>query len=350
MRWQEAARRRTLAVGLAAAMTLGGCAVQAPALLASPPAGLPAQAELDATPFFPQTDYHCGPAALATALTASGISAAPEDLSGRIFLPARQGTLQAEMLAGARRAGAVPTVIPGTLDALLREVAAGHTVVVLQNLGLPVAPSWHYAVVVGYDLAGDEIVLRSGVTRREVMSLRTFEHTWRRAGHWAFVALPPGQWPVTATEASVVAAAVGFERTAPPALSRKVYAEALQRFPDSLSLSMGLANVTHASGDRAQAAELFRAAALAHRSAPAWINLSATLLELGRPQAALDAADAALSLDDARWRLRAEAAHEAARLVLQGTPAAAASPGAAAVREQMPERRMREPSPGDQPK
>jgi hypothetical protein len=59
-----------------------------------------------------------------------------------------RGHAEAEMLSGARRHGAVATVIRGTLEARLREVAAGHTVMVLQNLGLSFVPLWHYAVVV----------------------------------------------------------------------------------------------------------------------------------------------------------------------------------------------------------
>ena len=90
------------------------------------------------------------------------------------------------------------------LAALLRAVAAGHPVVVRQTLSLAIAPRWHYAVVVGYDLAARELVLRSGTTERELLSLSTFEHTWERSGHWAFVALAPGELP--AMEAIVVVA------------------------------------------------------------------------------------------------------------------------------------------------
>ena len=46
---------------------------------------------------------------------------------------------------------------------LLQEVAAGHPVIVLQNLGLEWIPVWHYSVVIGYDLSRGQLVLRSGL-------------------------------------------------------------------------------------------------------------------------------------------------------------------------------------------
>lgn len=301
------ARRAWLAATLALLMALmAGCAVQTETLRRAPPSGLAPRVELAATPFFPQTDYHCGPAALATVLSGLSREATPRRLGDEVFLPARTGTLQIEMIAGARRHGAVATKLPGTLESLLRELQAGHPVVVLQNLGLSWYPAWHYAVLVGYDLAAGDVILRSGTTERLVLPMRTFEHTWVRAGSWGFVALPPGQWPATAEEAAVVEAAVGFERAASPAQAVRAYRSALQRFGGSLSLQMGLGNSLHASGDRAAAAQAFEDATRRHpASAPAWMNLASTRVELGQREAALAAARQAVAVADATWADRA---------------------------------------------
>jgi hypothetical protein len=77
---------------------------QNPALPSVSPPLLPSAIELDQSPFFPQEEFHCGPAALATTLNAAGIGATPEELARQVFLPARRGSLQAEMPAAARRA------------------------------------------------------------------------------------------------------------------------------------------------------------------------------------------------------------------------------------------------------
>ena len=289
---------------------IAGCAVQTQALRALPPAGLVPRAELTATPFFAQTEYRCGPAALATALAAAGLPADPAELGPAVFLPARTGTLQIEMIAGARRQGAVATRIGTTLEAALREVAAGRPVVVLQNLGLTWIPAWHYAVLVGYDIPLGDVFLRSGTTQREALPMRTFEHTWARSGFWAFVVLPPGQWPATAGEAAVVEASVGFERSGTPQQAVAVYRSALERHPDNLTLAIGLGNSLYAAGDKGAAAAAFRAAAERHRSSAAWVNLSTTLLELGDRDGARDAARAAQALADPAWRAQIEAAVE----------------------------------------
>lgn len=283
---------------------LAGCAVQAGAWMGEPPAGLPLRAELTKTPFFPQTDLYCGPAALATALGAIGIAASPGTLSRDVFLPTRGGSLQAEMLAGARRHGAVAVRTPGTVEALLREVAAGSVVVVLLNLGLAIAPRWHYAVVVGYDLERRELEMRSGTTERDRIALRTFEHTWARAQHWAFVAVPPGRWPVGVSREAAVEAAIGFERSAPPAQALRVYETALARWPDSLPLAIGLGTAAHATGDAARAKAVFRRAGEQHESGAAWLNLAQLLQAEGRRDDAIAAARRALR--DPLWERQAQ--------------------------------------------
>ena len=269
-------RRRTLAA-LAPAW-LAACAAppQTAALRSSlhARAGARAPVELDDTPFFPQTELQCGPAALATVLAAAGHPADPARLAEEVFLPARGGTLQAEMLAGARRHGALAVTLPQRLDALMAELDAGTPVVVLQNLGLSFAPRWHYAVLVGHDLAADTLVLRSGTTRRATMGFTPFEHTWARSGHWAFVALAPGRLPASADEASVTQALLAFERVASAEDAARGYGVASARWPDSLTLAMGLGNTRHAAGDMAGAAAAFEQAARRHDSAAAWNNLA----------------------------------------------------------------------------
>ena len=296
-------RRRWLQAGLSWPVSaLVGCGTQpmVPGTVSS--LGLPAAIDLDATPFFPQTAYQCGPAALATALGAIGIAARPEQLADQVFLPARQGSLQIEMLAAARRAGQVPTRIAGGLALLLQELAAGNVVVLLQNLGFDAAPVWHYAVAVGYSLGRGELVLRSGTTRRQVMAFTVFEQTWARADDWGFVVLPPGQWPVTATRSAVIEAAIGYERLAPPALALRAYASASQRWPNDLALTMGLGNSAFAAGQKVLAADSFARAARAHRSTPAWLNLGRTLLDAGLADSAWRVALEAEYLADPAWR------------------------------------------------
>jgi tetratricopeptide (TPR) repeat protein len=284
------------------ALALAGCAT--PPMTASlsthaPPA-LAQPTLLAAVPFFAQRDYQCGPAALAMALAAAGAPVSAETLVPEVYLPARQGSLQAEMLATARRHGALAVELPPRLDAVLTEVAGGRPVIVLQNLALPVLPRWHYAVVIGFDLARDAVVLHSGTTPRLELPLAVFERTWARSGHWAMVASAPDALPTTPDGGALLAAAVALERVDPAAAAR-AYAALVRRDPGLGGAWFALGNAQHAAGDLGAAEQAFtRAADLDPGSADAWNNLALTQLALGRLAEARAAALRALAVGGPR--------------------------------------------------
>jgi hypothetical protein len=197
----RAARWATL---VAAALVLAGCGVLIPqtvGLRTDWPAGVPREVELTQVPFFPQDDYQCGPAALATIMSQAGVRVEPQSLVDEVWLPSRHGSLQVEMLATPRRHGLVSYRLEPHYVDLLREVAAGHPVVVLQDVGLmtPLIAEWHYAVVNGYDYATGTIFLRSGKNPRQQMPFSYFERTWLAGKYWAMVVTPPEEIAATAT-------------------------------------------------------------------------------------------------------------------------------------------------------
>ena len=291
-----------LVVGLLVASLLGGCATapQFAALERQWPAQLPARVLLADVPFFPQDDYLCGPATLAMVAQAAGKPVTPEELTPQVYLPQRQGALQLEMLAAARRQGLVAYPIEPTLQALLTEVASGAPVLVLQNLSLPVSPLWHYAVVIGYDQVRREIVLHSGTTPRLVMPLSTFEYTWARSAHWAVRVTPPSQLPVTASADAWGRAVAPLERVDAEAAHR-AYATGLEAWPQDRIGWLGLGNTAYALGRIEQAAHAYEAATQAHPDfADAWSNLAQVRLEQGRLAAAQDAITRAVALGGPR--------------------------------------------------
>ncbi|PPC95746.1 PA2778 family cysteine peptidase [Methylotenera mobilis] len=268
---------------------------------------LPRQHELTKTPFFPQELYHCGPAALATALNAIDINVTPDQLVPEVYIPARQGSLQIEMLAASRRHGALSVKVAPRLDAVLKEVAAGNVVVVMQNLGLSWAPSWHYAVVVGYNLEQEKIWLRSGTFERFEMTLSTFQRTWARSEYWAFVALKPGSLPASDDPDAVAKAIVAFEKNSNKKDAYLSYDAAVKRWPDHLVLLMGLGNSAYALGNYSHATSAFRDATTAHPdSAAAHNNLANMLMILGDAKAAKLAAEKALALAGADQAMRVQ--------------------------------------------
>jgi hypothetical protein len=108
---RKAVENARLAAGVFFVLLLTGCASLAPQTATLRETfhtkGLPERVELTEVPFFPQTEYQCGPAALATVLAASGAKVTPDELVPQVYLPERKGSLQVEMLAAARRHGLV---------------------------------------------------------------------------------------------------------------------------------------------------------------------------------------------------------------------------------------------------
>ena len=297
------ARRLAGVFFLAAA--LGGCAViipQTEELRTVWPAELPERVELAQVPFFPQTEYQCGPAALATALVHSKVAVTPEQLVPQVYLPARQGSLQVEMLATPRRYGMVSYQLAPRMADVLREVAAGNPVIVLQNYGVKVYgvnlfPLWHYAVVAGYDQAKGEVVLRSGEKQRLSMPFMVLEYTWQNGDHWAMVTVPPDRIPATATEDGYIAAIAAMERVGKPPAAIVAYENFLRRWPDNLAAHVGLANGHYALGELRAAEEVLRRAAGRHPDSVVVLNnLAQTLSDQKRNDEALTFIERALAI------------------------------------------------------
>lgn len=272
-----------------------GCATPQPKIgMAS--LTIPPQVELSEVPFYAQDEHQCSPAALAMLLNAGGVAVLPHQLESQVYLPSRKGSLQVEMLAATRRNGLLAYELKPELAAVLAEVAAGSPVLVLQNLALSWYPVWHYAVVVGYDLRREEVILRSGREQRKVMTIDHFVSTWRHANNWAIVAVQPGVLPVSAKEDTYVAAAVAFDKTSASS-HESLFAVALSRWPNNLTALIGSGNACYQQGEMVCAEKHYRQATLNHPdSAIAFNNLSLILAEQQRFSEALSAVNHAIAL------------------------------------------------------
>ena len=288
---------RQIAGVLLSAFLLGGCAAIVPQsvqLTEAWPAGLPDTAELTDVPFFAQDDYQCGPTSLAETLRYAGVAVQPNDLVPEVYVPGRHGTLQVEMLAAPRRHGLVSYKLDDSLETVLREVAAGHPVIVLQDFGVWPVKIWHYAVVIGYDGPSSRVVMRSGLKERQVAPFAALEYTWKGSDRWAMVTVPPERVPATADRDRYVEAVTAFARVAPPQASRKAYEAALARWPGTLEAQVGLANAYYALHELKKAEVLLREAAAAHpESVPVLNNLAQVLSDEGRVDEALSTLDVA---------------------------------------------------------
>lgn len=300
-------------------MALAGCTTLPESVWPNPERSI--AIEISDTPFFPQNRYQCGPAALATLLVHSGISTSADALVRSVYVPARKGSLQVEMLAATRAAGRLAYPIAPTLDAVIAELEAGRPVLVLQNLGISWIPRWHYAVIVGIDSEDDTVILRSGTDERRRTRTNLFLRTWQRSGFWGFVAVQPGQLPAQPEPARYFNSAADLEATGRSEAAHRAWSAALQRWPDSAVPPFGLANVALSQGQNAAALGWYQETL--ERSPDhlmARNNMAYALAELGRLDDAIALLESASNLasdasraaiDESLEELRARALEKA---------------------------------------
>jgi tetratricopeptide (TPR) repeat protein len=277
---------RSLALWLCCAASLAGCAgidsrIASYGDLSNP-------VELTGVPFYSQERYQCGPAALTTLLVSSAANTSLEAVTEQVYLPGRQGSLQAELIAATRANERIPYVLDGSLRTLIAELEAGRPVLVLQNLGVSWYPRWHYAVVVGIDPAADRVILRSGTERRRLTPTRTFLRTWKRGDYWALVTLEPGELPATAEKAHYVAAVAGVAATGHTEAAYAGWQAGLARWPEDTNGLFGLASAAYDLERYNEAERLYRQLLRSDPDQhPARNNLAYALLAQGQRDAAL---------------------------------------------------------------
>ena len=280
---------------LALPIFLSGCGILSSERLPQTPGG-PAKATVAKVPFFPQEDLQCGPAALAMVLNWSGVAVQPAELTPEVFTPGLKGSLQSALIGAVRRHGRVAYPITGS-EAMMAELAAGHPVIVLVNLGLSWYPKWHYAVVIGFDQERDEVILHSGLTANEHLRSGVFLNIWKRGEYWGLLVLPPNRLPNNVAEETWLEAVAGLERAEQWRGAATGYATAQKKWPQSFGATMGLGNSRYRLHDLSGAAEAFRRATLLEpENGMAFNNLAMVLADQGKRKEALAMAQRAVEL------------------------------------------------------
>lgn len=220
---------------------------------------VPTRATVAGVPLIQQEAFYCGPTSIAMVMQWSGHDVTQDDIASLAFSPGAGGTYLADMIGSARRKGQLAVEI-NNFDALLSEISAGHPVIVFQNLGLGIAPVWHYGVVTGYDLQKDEVYLNSGQLDQMLMPFALFERTWRRGDFWGLVVLPPDDLPVSVSETKVLQAAAALERVEQYRAAETLYETGAARWPDNWLWQFGLGNARYVQGDLRGARQALRQA------------------------------------------------------------------------------------------
>lgn len=270
-----------------------------------------AAVELKNVPFFAQEKFYCGPSTLAMVLNHAGEETEPNKLAELVYLPGRQGSLQLEMLAAPRRLGYLSYQIEPKLPALFDALNAGTPVVVLLNLSLPIAPQWHYAVVVGYQPDTNDIILRSGPKERELIPVATFLKLWERSKNWGFTVIKPNQEPASYVNAqNYLNSTVALERSSPEKAGQ-AYQQGAKAWPKEPWFHFGLGNLAFNAKKYGEAVQNYnKAVGVYPDMADAWNNLAEALVKLDRKSEARAAINKAIAIGGSRLAVYQETAQK----------------------------------------
>jgi tetratricopeptide (TPR) repeat protein len=215
-------------------------------------------------------------------LTSQDVPVTPEQLVPRVYLPEREGSLKVELVAAARQYGLLVYPLEANLADILAEIDAGHPVLVMQNLGFDWFPQWHFAVVVGYDPAEEELILHTDTRRANRQSMKVFYRTWDRAGQWSAVILPPSDFPATVQPLPFLEAAHDLEVTGQRAAAFTAFQAAAERWPDEPAARLGMGNIAFARQEWVQAVGYYLNTVKTFPGlAPGWNNLAHALARAG---------------------------------------------------------------------
>ena len=280
------------------ALFLQSCATKTPRTdaLVKNHAGLPKSFQIDSVPFIKQTENHCSPASLAMILKSKQRPADLNELSSQMITPGKKGTFSTDLITTVIRQGMIPVQITD-LKAVLTEISSGNPVLVFQNLGFSWRPTWHYAVALGYDLSGPDMILHSGKHKFYKTDMRLFERSWSMANSWGLLVLVPGTLAATVDDLGHVAGISGLEKLGKLDDAQISYEAVLNKWPQSLPALIGIGNVLYAKKDfQGSVNQLSKATSFHPLSATAWHNLATAQGAAGKVEAARISSKQALSL------------------------------------------------------
>ena len=144
-------------------------------------------------PFYPQTQYQCGPASLATVLNYWGRHVTPEQIAQEIYRPGMKGTLSLDLWQYAKAQDFQASVRQGSWEFLETQVSRERPIIAFLNLGFRQVPLGHFLVVVGVDPDNKSVIAYSGVEKNQRIPFDRFKKAWEKTNYWSLLIEPqPG--------------------------------------------------------------------------------------------------------------------------------------------------------------
>jgi len=144
---------------------------------------------IDNVPFFPQEEFQCGPAALASVLNYWNAGVTPEEVGEEIFSKSARGTVTIDMILYARKKGFYAEQFRGSMEKVRDSVNSGYPLIVLVDFGFSVVQVNHFMVLNGY--TEDGVVVHSGKTANKFLREKDFITAWEKTGYWTLLIRKP---------------------------------------------------------------------------------------------------------------------------------------------------------------
>lgn len=138
------------------------------------------RAAVKAVPFFPQNEYKCGPAAMASVLSFWGALTTIEDASVAVYQEKIKGSLPIDLFLYAKEKGFEADYYKGSMADLKKNIDAGVPLILFLNLGFTIYPIGHYVVVTGYDDTRRLVTAHSDMTMNEDFDYDALTDAWKK--------------------------------------------------------------------------------------------------------------------------------------------------------------------------
>ena len=139
-------------------------------------------------PFYPQTEYACGPASLAGVYNYWGHRITIDEIVSAFKIKAHKGVLTLDLLIHAKKQGFKVKTVTGSIDELKRLIDKRIPVIVLLDIGFSILQKNHFVTVVGYNPEG--FFIHDGEKKGRFIAYKDFSRSWKRAGKWMLVITP----------------------------------------------------------------------------------------------------------------------------------------------------------------
>jgi len=143
---------------------------------------------IDNVPFYPQEEYQCGPASLASVLNYWGVHVTPDGIAKEIYSKSARGTLTIDMIIFAQKKGLNAIHYKGSVEDLKKNIDSGYPVIVFVDYGISLYQVNHFMVVIGY--SGNDVIVNSGKDKEKFISEEDFTKAWERTKYWTLLIKP----------------------------------------------------------------------------------------------------------------------------------------------------------------